>query len=137
MWYWIIMFLLAAGCAGMLAVTFISIKKQKAEKPASRRRGRRAAGTAARSGEEQIEAPRRRPVRQPSQAQGGQQCRCTVQVGICLRHLPCLLLYAFNTLYSAVSCGIAKGVHPFSLCFPRRPRAIAGVWGVGSMLYLI
>ena len=57
----------------MLAVTFISIKKQKAEKPASRRRGRRAAGTAARSGEEQIEAPRRRPVRQPSQAQGGQQ----------------------------------------------------------------
>lgn len=73
MWYWIIMFLLAAGCAGMLAVTFISIKKQKAEKPASRRRGRRAAGTAARRGEEQTEAPRRRPVRQPSQAQGGQQ----------------------------------------------------------------
>ena len=39
MWYWIIMFLLAAGCAGMLAVTFISIKKQKAEKPASRQEG--------------------------------------------------------------------------------------------------
>ena len=48
MWYWIIMFLLAAGCAGMLAVTFMSIKKQKAEKTASRRRGRRASGAAAR-----------------------------------------------------------------------------------------
>ena len=62
MWYWIIMFLLAAGCAGMLAVTFISIKKQKAEKPASRRRGRRAAGAAARSGEESAFAGTGRPA---------------------------------------------------------------------------
>ena len=73
MWYWIIMFLLAAGCAGMLAVTFMSIKKQKAEKTASRRRGRRASGAAARGGDEEQEAPRRRPARQSRQTQNGQR----------------------------------------------------------------
>ena len=74
MWYWVIMFLLAAGCAGMLAATFISIKKQKAEKAASRRRGRRTSGPAARNGEAQPEAAAaRRPVRQSAQGQDGQQ----------------------------------------------------------------
>lgn len=41
MLYWIIMFVLALGCAGMLAGTFISIKKRKSESAQARRRGRR------------------------------------------------------------------------------------------------
>lgn len=39
MWYWIVMVLLAAGCAALLGGTFASIKKNKAE-PAGGRRGR-------------------------------------------------------------------------------------------------
>lgn len=61
MWYWIIMFLLAAGCAGMLAGTFISMKKRKSQSAPSRRKGRRSPE----EDEELYDEPRR-PAYQPS-----------------------------------------------------------------------
>lgn len=77
MWYWIIMFLLAAGCAGMLAGTFISIKRRKAQSAASRRRGRRRAGASGNADEGQQydtagRSVQRRPVQSQAQNQGQQ-----------------------------------------------------------------
>lgn len=67
MTYWILMLLLAAGCAGMLGGTYVSVKKRKVESPVSRRRGRKTAG---RGGEdEQDSVPGRNTARRPIQSQ--------------------------------------------------------------------
>lgn len=66
--YWIIMILLAAGCAGMLAGSFISIKKRNAANAASRRKGRRQANYSG-DEEEQYDTARRKAVRRPEQGQ--------------------------------------------------------------------
>ena len=66
--YWIIMILLAAGCAGMLAGSFISIKKRKAENAAPRRKGRRQPNYSGNE-EDQYDTARRRAVRRPEQGQ--------------------------------------------------------------------
>ena len=39
--YWILMLLLTAGCAGLLAGSFASVKRRNAQRAALRRRGRR------------------------------------------------------------------------------------------------
>lgn len=61
MWYWIIMFLLAAGCIGMLAGTFISIKKRKSESAQPRKRNRRRGQEDYDAEEEYNDAGRRNP----------------------------------------------------------------------------
>ena len=66
--YWILMILLAAGCAGMLAGSFISIKKRKAENAAPRRKGRRQPNYSGNE-EDQYDTARRRAVRRPEQGQ--------------------------------------------------------------------
>ena len=42
--YWILMLLLTAGCAGLLAGSFASVKRRNAQRAALRRRGRRPSG---------------------------------------------------------------------------------------------
>ena len=64
MLYWIIMIVLALGCAGMLAGTFISIKKRKSESAQARRRGRRQTDQDY-DAEEDYSGARRRTARQP------------------------------------------------------------------------
>lgn len=66
--YWILMILLAAGCAGMLAGSFISIKKRKAENAAPRRKGRRQPNYSGNE-EDQYDTARRTAVRRPEQGQ--------------------------------------------------------------------
>ena len=63
MLYWIIMIVLALGCAGMLAGTFISIKKRKSESAQARRRGRRQTDQDY-DAEEDYSGARRRTARQ-------------------------------------------------------------------------
>ena len=70
--YWIIMILLAAGCAGMLAGSFISIKKRNAANAASRRKGRRQANYSG-DEEEQYDTARRKAVRRPEPGFPGSQ----------------------------------------------------------------
>ena len=64
MLYWIIMIVLALGCAGMLAGTFISIKNRKSESAQARRRGRRQTDQDY-DAEEEHNGARRRTARQP------------------------------------------------------------------------
>lgn len=117
MWYWIVMFLLTAGCAAMLAGTFISIKKRKSQSAAARRRGRRRAGVSGNAGDGQQydtagRSAQRRPVQSQAQNQGqGQQAagprKKKRQWKIILEDIDSWQKYSF-VFYDMVGIGRAK-----------------------------
>lgn len=110
MWYWIVMFLLAAGSAGMLAVSFASIKKNKA---AEAKAGGRPGRTRREEPDEEVgtEPPRRRgrtpePQETPEKRPGTKKKKRR-QWKIVLEDIDSWDKYSF-TFYDAVGIGRGK-----------------------------
>lgn len=107
MWYWIVMFVLAAGCAVMLGVSFGSIKKNKAMAVQAVRGKRGRADSRYAAGEEVDEAPRRRRPKDPAVAAEGQERRRKkkkLQWKIIMEDIDSWDKYSF-TFYDSVGIG--------------------------------
>lgn len=108
--YWIIMLLLAAGCAGMLFRSYAGIKKRRSENAAPRRRGRRGSGNpaAARGTAEGRETGHRKAQRQEEQQTARTARKKKRQWKIILEDIDSWQKYSF-VFYDAV--GIGRGKH--------------------------